>query len=484
MANRNDPDVSGNKLQRGTIGPIGLAALAIGILSPALGLYALWPPIQAETGPIAPLVYVCAMLLALPTAISYAVLNAQAPAAGAGSTWLWDAVSPTAGYVLGLTMATYFLMGAIAQPLLFGLFLADLFRFLGIDAGAIWPIAVSISVSTGLVVWFTRGGAGMSIRNAVILMVIESVVVIALSVTIFAAKAGAPEGISFAPFDPASATGGGNAFWRAIIIGVLAYAGFDVVSTAAEETNAPRRHLPRAILYTVIGITIFWVSNAWIYTQGSTVEDIKRFTGQGMTAVTPMATQYWGQGSIVIILTAFTGVLAIYIASVISSSRVLFALARHGLLPAFLAKLHPHHRIPINAMALVFVTVVVSAAATMLLLGNGIAGFLWWSNAMVFFFTLTFIGVNIANIFYFRRVLPERFRILPNLVVPLLGLATNLYLLYNAFFVALWFDPSGNGKSTVVACLGLLTVWVMLAGLVRIFRPALLSGPSPIGADR
>ena len=33
----------------------GLAALAIGITSPAMGLYALWAPMQVATGPISPL---------------------------------------------------------------------------------------------------------------------------------------------------------------------------------------------------------------------------------------------------------------------------------------------------------------------------------------------------------------------------------------------------------------------------------------------
>ncbi len=84
--------VTEGRLKRGAIGPIGLAALAIGILSPALGLYALWPPIQALTGPIAPLVYLCAMFMALPTAISYAVLNSEAqpreaPRRGYGSAF-------------------------------------------------------------------------------------------------------------------------------------------------------------------------------------------------------------------------------------------------------------------------------------------------------------------------------------------------------------------------------------------------------------
>src|ERR1700684_3074078 len=122
------------RLKGGQISPIGLAALAIGIMSPALGLFALWGPMQAAAGPITPLVFLAAAALAMPTAISYAMLNAESPSAGAASTWLWLAVSPAAGYLIGLTMTTYFVLAALAQPLLFGLFFRDLLIFFGIPA--------------------------------------------------------------------------------------------------------------------------------------------------------------------------------------------------------------------------------------------------------------------------------------------------------------------------------------------------------------
>src|SRR5580698_9247999 len=113
--------VASDRLRPGTIGSWGLAALAIGITSPAMGLYALWGPMQVAAGPITPLIFLASMLKTLPTAISYAVLNRQAPSAAAASTWLWTAVHPLAGLQAGWLMTTYFCMAAIAQPLMFAL---------------------------------------------------------------------------------------------------------------------------------------------------------------------------------------------------------------------------------------------------------------------------------------------------------------------------------------------------------------------------
>ena len=45
-----------------------------------------------------------------------------------------------------------------------------------------------------------------------------------------------------------------------MVVGVLGFCGFDVVSTAAEEAHAPRTHLPRAIFITLIGMAVFWAA--------------------------------------------------------------------------------------------------------------------------------------------------------------------------------------------------------------------------------
>ncbi len=52
-------------------------------------------------------------------------------------------------------------------------------------------------------------------------------------------------------------------FWAAIILGILAFSGFDVVATAAEEAQAPREHVPRVLIFAVLGIGLFWALNAW-----------------------------------------------------------------------------------------------------------------------------------------------------------------------------------------------------------------------------
>jgi amino acid transporter len=115
------------RLKANVIGPWGLAALVIGVTSSAIGLFAMWGPIEATAGPVVPLVFLGALAIILPTVLSYASLNRHAPSAGAAAIWLRTAANPTTGLIAGLVMLTYFLMTAITVPLLFALFFRDFF---------------------------------------------------------------------------------------------------------------------------------------------------------------------------------------------------------------------------------------------------------------------------------------------------------------------------------------------------------------------
>jgi amino acid transporter len=313
------------------------------------------------------------------------------------------------------------------------------------------------------------------------LMVFETLVVVALSGTILVTQAAEPGALNLGPFDPHQGNGMPG-FWAAMILGVLAFCGFDVVSTAAEEADAPRQHVPKAILLTVVGIAVFWAVNSWVFTLSTSTADVREYTAHGLTAVTPMAQKYWGYGNLIVIITAFTGLTAVYISSVQGASRIVFSLARHGLLPAALASLAGEKRVPRNAVLSALVAVVVLDVGSLYILGRGLDSFTWWANALVFFAALTFLAVNVANPLLLRRVAPERFGVFKNVLVPVVGVALNAYLIYAAFFSSLWGQDWRTGKSVVIGSVGLLAVEVIGVVCMRVFRPGVFSQDAPMGA--
>jgi amino acid transporter len=180
---------------------------------------------------------------------------------------------------------------------------------------------------------------------------------------------------------------------------------------------------------------------------------------------------------------AFTGVTALYLSCVQGSSRIVFALARHGLLPAVFGRLHGERRVPRNAVLGAVTCAVVVDLVTLVVLRNGLDTFNWWSFALVFFATLTFMAVNLANGIYFFRFARQDFHLFKNLLVPVVGFFVNAYLLYAAFFLALWSSDLPTGRSVVVGCLVILAVEVGAVIYMRLFSPGLFRRDAPISAD-
>jgi amino acid transporter len=428
------------------------------------------------------LVFLAATLIALPTAISYSVLNRESPSAGAASTWLWKTLSPDLGFLVGLTMTTYFFMATVLQPLLFGLFFADAIRFFGVADVGTTVMLVGALIGTILAIVVTYRGAEASSKSSIALMIAEVGVVLFLCATIFAVRA-PQHGISLAPFLPTQITGGMAAFWGATLLGILGFCGFDIVSTAAEETNAPREAIPAAIIWTIIGAALFWIFTSWILTISVPNETIRRYVDQGIAPVTQIAELYWGRGSIFVTLTGMTSTLIVYIASVMGSARMLFALSRHGLLPVWLSKLHPRFRVPWNAMHVVYLAAIICALGSLELMGNDIEAFTWWGNALVFFALLTFIAVNVANLRYFHVFKTKRVNFVQNLLMPVLGVIINAYVIYEAFFHTLWRQGFRTGRSVVIVSLAVFILLIAVVLLTRIFRPSRLLGDPPLEVE-
>ena len=231
-------------------------------------------------------------------------------------------------------------MGAITVPLLFGLFFRDL---LAGRASRVPDMAAVVGrrvLHSALVAWICLEGVEVSVKTTIRLMLVEVGVVLALSATILLVKAGQPGGVNLGPFEPSHATQGLSGFWAAIVLGMLAFSGFDVIAAAAEEAKAPSEHVPRALILGLIFVGLFWAANAWVLTLSTPPAKVARIQRPGPTAITSVARAYWGWGSLAVILTAFTGLTAIYIGCTQGASRVLFALGRHGVLPAPFAHVH------------------------------------------------------------------------------------------------------------------------------------------------
>ena len=134
--------------------------------------------------------------------------------------------------------------------------------------------------------------------------------------------------------------------WRGIHQGAaivfFAYIGFDAISTAAEETKNPQRNLPIGILgglavctliYVVVGIV---ATGLVPYTQLRAADPL----AQALEAA-GLQTVGW-----IVSFGAVVSLTAVLLVFQYGQPRILFAMARDGLLPAWAAKVSPRRRVP------------------------------------------------------------------------------------------------------------------------------------------
>jgi amino acid transporter len=138
---------------------------------------------------------------------------------------------------------------------------------------------------------------------------------------------------------------------------VLIFVGFETAANLAEETAEPKREIPRAILLSVVVVTVFYLIAA--YTQvagfGFDLNTIGLTAGAPLFALgAPEAAGGFGSVAIdrVLELVVLLDILAVGVGAAVASTRGVFAMARDRRLPAGLASVSPRFGTPSGAIVL------------------------------------------------------------------------------------------------------------------------------------
>ncbi|HEV2983733.1 MAG TPA: APC family permease, partial [Vicinamibacterales bacterium] len=203
----------------------------------------------------------------------------------------------------------------------------------------------------------------------------------------------------------------------AALLLIFIYGGFDVVATPAGEAIDPRRHVPFALVTTIIAVMSI-MTLAQIVAQG-VLPDLAPHS----TPIADAAAVFLGSAGALLVgagsVISMTGNNA---GQILSGSRMLFALAEHGALPTFFARIHPRFRTPANAV--LFTSVV----AVLLALSGS-----WAKLAVVSAVArlVTYVGVSAATLRLraprFSQGVPAAAFVAPlGPVVPLVAMAMSL----------------------------------------------------------
>jgi len=463
-------------LRAGALGSFGVAAFGAVMMSPALGIYANLGLISASAGKAAPAGFLIALLLTLPTAISYALIAREIPSAGSAYAWLSESINPMVGTWIGLLLVATYFLSVILQPILFGLFFNELLVALfGYQAGyGAWLIGVVIS--TVLVSLLVYPGVEVSAKGSIILTVLEAVVVLLLAGTILVACFRDGQ-VQFAPFNPATSLNGTRGFFHGLVFALLSFGGFGVITTAAEETHSPRDIIPRALVLACVFLGLFWALTAWSFSIVLPEHAWADYVARGTNPVAVVARQYWGAGAVVVIVTALTAALGVYLAAIVGYARVAYAMGRDGTLPAFFGRLHPKYQTPWNAQHVVLLTTLVVSAVWGRWLGLYLS-YDWWGTAVVFFWIVSNIFVNVGCAVFFYRFRRPQFSWGWHGLVPLIGVGASSLPLYYSFGPDLWNAGWKAGQSIIVFCLAVTALSAVYVIWLSHSRPEILRRPA------
>ncbi len=393
-----------------------------------------------------PLAYAVGLLGMFFTAMSYASMSQAFPMAGSVYSYVQRGLHEVPGFFAGwLILLDYILVPAL------------LYIF---SALALQPLLPAVPQWCWLVAFVAFNavvnllGVQLSARVNLYMLALELVTLalfIVLGLAALHAGRGAG-GLTLRPvYDPAvfslaTVTG-------ATSIAVLSFLGFDGISTLAEESRGGRGSVARATVGSLLLVGVMFIAQTWIAT------DLAR----GMSFADPATAFYQvaerAGGPWLRVLSLSAVVLASGVANAMAAqaavSRILYAMARDGKLPAALARVHARFQTP-------YVSTLVVAGISLLV------GLLFVSRAddlsrIVNFGALTgFLLLHLSVIVhYFVR---GRSRNWPrHLLMPLGGLLVIGYVLY---------EMDRSAKLMGAAWIAAGAVYFVVLGRVGRSRPA------------
>ena len=436
-------------LEKNTVGLLGAVTLGIVMLSPAMTIYGNFGPSFLAAGKAAPLIFIWALIATLPTAISYALLSKNFPSAGSVATWTAQTGFTRTARWASWMVFLYYLTNFAIQPITMGVFLNDVLSTWGFHASLSTFIfgAVTCCAVSG---WIAYRGMTVSIHGALGFLLFETLIVIALCMTVgvIAPEHGAQ--FSLEGFHISASPTGASGLFQALVFGMLSFCGFDVISTLGEETKMPRRLIPQATFIALLIFGVLMVAGIWVLTYAASSEQLKTIADAGGMPISEIARIYWGKGAILVPLTAISAAMGIAIATAIGASRVLFSMGRRGDAPARFGELNPRFQSPWKSMHVIFGAGLLAAIITGLLLGP-YPTWIWWCTTSTFFAMLTYLSVNFANLILFRdQVFKNPTSFFLHGFIPIVGIALDGYILVESFFIELWKQGWKTGQSVIV----------------------------------
>jgi APA family basic amino acid/polyamine antiporter len=348
------------------LGPWNLTLLGIGAII-GTGIFVLTGTVAAQNaGPAVVLSFVLAGLASIFAALCYAEFASLVPMAGSAYTYGYATLGEFIAWIIGWDLILEYALGAVTVAIGWSGYVVSFLRDIGIH------VPPALSAAHGTVVTLADGSTVTAVFNlpaVVIIAIVTALLVVGIkesanvnNVIVFIKVAvviifivGAASAVVVAnwhPFIPPPEIGPdgepirGAFGWSGVVAGAgvvfFAYIGFDAVSTAAQEARNPQRDMPIGIIGSLLVCTVLYIIVSGIAT------GVVPYRELNVPDPIAVAADRAGMGwlSSLIKLGAIAGLSSVILVMLLGQSRVFYSMARDGLLPPVVNKVHPKFHTP------------------------------------------------------------------------------------------------------------------------------------------
>lgn len=427
-----------------TLTALDLTVFGVGVVIGA-GIFTLTGRVAAEfAGPGVVFSFMIAAFCCALAALCYAEFASTVPVAGSAYTFSYATLGELIAWIIGWDLLLECLLGASVVAQGWSTYFVTFLDQLGVT----WPAGLgpdgtfnlAAFVMVALLGALVCYGIKESMRVNLVLVAVKLFIVLFVIV----AGIGFIDPGNYQPFVPeAAGTAGAAGGWlhtplvqtlfgiEPQVYGVLgivsaasvvffAYIGFDVVATTAEEARRPQRDLPIGILGSLAICTVLYVAVALVITGMVRYDRIDPDAALARAFITHGKDGY----ATLISAGAVAGLTTVVMTLMIGAVRVVFAMARDGLLPEGLAKVNGRTGTPLRIS--VGITVLVAVVASLTPIGK--------LEEMVNIGTLAAFALVSLAVPVLRRTRPDLergFRVPFSPVLPIVAALVCFYLMLN-----------------------------------------------------
>jgi len=432
-----DNAAAGEPRLKRSLRAVDLVMLGVGAIV-GVGIFVLTGQAAANyAGPGILISFLLAALACGCAALCYSEMASMIPIAGSAYTFTYATMGEFLAWIIGWDLVLEYSLASATVSVGWSGYVVSFLKDFGIHLPArlssapyVYDAGTQTWVSTSAVVNLPAVFIIVLVTILLILGIRESANVntaivftkIGVIVTFILAGVACIHRANWHPFVPPNSGQFGHYGWSGVLRGAavvfVAYIGFDAVSTAAQETRNPQRDMPIGIIGSLVICSLLYVLVAIVLTG---IVPYATLNVPDPIAVGIDATKvFWLRP--VVKVGAIAGLSSVILVMMLGQSRVFWAMAEDGLLPAWFAKVHPQFRTPYVTTAVTGTVVGISGGllpievlAEMVSIGTLLA------------FVLVCVGTWVMRHTRPSIVRPFKTPWVP--IVPIVGMGSCLYLM-------------------------------------------------------